>query len=198
MFLLTIVAETTEDNPDHGTIGEAYVNCWINVDDEAEAIEKAHAMIESDGWSIIDTEDVTIVTEDDFDEDDPYLSCFEQALTDGEVCLFHISPKYPVYRMVLKVRGTTDEHDAVEAIAWVCNEALETDYDPMEPDFWSGERITKAISLAADTIAENGYDVLEVIEQTPVGRDETSDEIQYYDDAEGDGICVILVHDEPE
>jgi hypothetical protein len=68
----------------------------------------------------------------------------------------------------------------------------------MELDFWSGERVTKAIQLATDMIAEHGYDVTQVIEQTPCGRDETSDEIQYYDDAEEDGICVVLIHNEPE
>lgn len=198
MYLLTIVAVTTEENPDHGKVGEAYVNCWINTDDEAEAEETANRIIESDGWSVVATEEIDTVTVDDYDEDDPYLSCYEQALTDGEVLVFHISPKYPVFRMVLEVSGTNAEDSACEAIAWVSNEAVSEEDDPMDPDFWSGERVSKAIALATDTISENGYTVTQVLEQTPCSRDESPDEVQYYDDAEEDGICIVLVHDQEE
>ena len=198
MYFLTIVAVATDENPDHGKIGEAYVSCWINTEDEVEAEETANRLIESDGWSVVGIEEVSMVTESDYEDDDPYFSCYEQALTDGEVLVFHISPKYPVYRLALEVSGTSPENTAREAIAWVSNEAVSDDYDPMELDFWSGERVTKAIQLATDMIAEHGYDVTQVIEQIPCGRDETSDEIQYYDDAEEDGICVVLIHNEPE
>ena len=198
MYLLTIVAVTTEENPDHGKVGEAYVTCWINTDDEAAAVETAHRMIESDGWNVVETEEVDTVTADDYDDDDPYLACYEQALTDGEVLVFHISPMYPVYRLVLEVSGTNTEDSACEAIAWVSNEAVSDDYDPMEPDFWSGERVNKAISLATDTISENGYTVMQVLEQTPCNRADSAEEVHFYDDAEEDGICIVLVQDQDE
>ena len=69
MYLLTLVAKTTEENPDHGSIGEAYINCWVNTDDEAEATKLAYKVVAEDDWQIIETKEVSVVTAETYEDD---------------------------------------------------------------------------------------------------------------------------------
>ena len=197
MYALTVVAVTTKQHADHGKIGEAYVACWIDRDTEEQAIAVAHDMIVADSWDALRTEEISIVTDADYDDDDEYRQYYEQALTDKEVLVFNVCPRFPVYYVTFEITPTSNENAANEARVWIANEAIDDDYDPMEPDFWSGNRVTKAISLATDAIAENGYYVIRLIDQCPCSRDDSSDDCQFYDDAEEDGLCLVFVHDQP-
>ncbi len=45
-------------------------------------------------------------------------------------------------------------------MVWIANEYIGEDYDPMEPDFWADARVEKAVAIATEAIAENGYKVI--------------------------------------
>lgn len=195
MYFMNIAAVTTEENPEHGKLGEALVACWIEHDNEEEAVAIACDLIESDGWNVTVVEFVDEVTDEDYPEDDENRAFYEQALEDHEVIVFHVSPKYPVLSLTFEVEPTSPENTAVEAKAWIVNEALEDDYDPMLPDFWEGERVEKAVNIVSEVISENGYRVVRLIEHSPCSRDESSEDCQFYDDAEENGICLIFFYD---
>ena len=195
MYLFTIVAKTTVENSDHGLVGEAYINCWINQEtlDQAEAV--AWKSISEENWEVIETEEVTIVESSDYEEDDPDLAYFQQALTDGEVFVFNICPKYPVYHLTFEVEAP-DEVNDVLARAWVVNECIEDDMDPMNPEFWSGERVKQAISIVSDAIDEQGFKLGKLVSQWPCCREDSANDVGFYDDAEEHGVCIAFVFDE--
>lgn len=198
MYAITILAVTTAEHPDHGRIGEAYVDCWIDRDDEEDAIAVASEMIVSDGWEVACIKEISTVTEADYDEDDEYRMYFEQAVTDKEVLVFNVCPMFPVFCMSFEIAPTSAGNAACEAVAWVANEFLGEDYDPMEPDFWEGARVERAIAIATEAILENGYEVIRLLEHFPSRRDESSDDCQFYDDAEENGLCLVFIHDQPD
>lgn len=198
MFVLTVLAVTTSEHPDHGRVGEAYVSCWIDRDEEEDAIAVARDLIISDGWEVVRIEEISTVTEANYDDDDEYRRYYEQAVTDKEVVVFHVCPMFPVFRMSFEIAPVSEGNTACEATAWVANEYVGADYDPMEPDFWSGARVERAIAHVTEAVSENGYDVIRLLDQFPCRRDETSDDCQFYDDAEENGICIVFVHDQLE
>lgn len=196
MYALTIVANTTAEHPDHGRLGEAFVGCWVERDTEQEAEEVARALIVADGWEVVRTEEISVVNAEDYEDDEEYRQYYEQALEDKEVFVFHVCPRHPVYFLRFAITSDSSDENATEARVWISNEAIDDDSDPLDPAFWSGERVEKAIALAIDVITNNGYQVASTLEQSPCSRDETSDDCEFYDDAEADGLC--LVFDPPE
>lgn len=198
MFLLTIVANTTSEHPEHGKVGDAYVACWIDRHEEEDAIAVACDMIALDGWDVVRVEEVSFVTEADYDEDDEYRMYYEQALSDKEVLVFHLCPLFPVFCLSFEVRPASEGETACEARVWVANESVDDNYDPMALDFWSGERLERAITLAKDAIEESGYRTVRLLDQYPCRRDETSEDCQFYDDAEENGLCIVFIHEQDD
>jgi hypothetical protein len=196
MYLITFVTNTTPEHADHGKVGEAYVTCWIDRETEEEAIEVASDMIVSDGWEVVRVEEVSTVTEANYDEDDEYRGYYEQALTDKEVVLFHVCPMFPVFYLSFEIAPASEGQKPCEARAWVSNEIVDEDYDPMELDFWTGERLEKTIALVTDTIAENGFKIVRIMDQHPCRHDETSEDCQFFDDAEENGLCIVIIQEE--
>jgi hypothetical protein len=195
MYLLTVIAKTTEQHPDYAIVDEAYVSCWIERDTEEQAVARAHEMILADGWKIQRTEEVSMVSDADYDEADDDRQYFEQALIDETVLVFHTSPRFSVYHMNFKITPNMDGNHATEARVWVANESVMDDHDPYDLDFWSGSRVERAVSLASNALSDNGYTAAELLDQYPCSRDETSEDCQFFDDAEEDGMCLLFVHD---
>jgi hypothetical protein len=83
-------------------------------------------------------------------------------------------------------------------MAWVSNEYIGEDCDPMEPDFWSGACVERAVAIATEAISENGYKVMRLLEHFPSRRDESSGDCRFYDEAEENGLCIVFIHDQPE
>ncbi len=198
MYFLAIAVEPTEEHPDHATLGECLVSCWIEREAIEDAIAVAKAMILEKPWRIIRIELVQYVTEADYDEDDDHTQYFEQALIDKEVLVFNTSPRYPVYHMEFTLKSDPKGDGPGEARAWIVNYMVDEEYDHYAPDFWSGERAARAVSTMKEAIREHGYEVDEVTHQGPYSRDESSEDCQYYDDAEDQGMCLVFIHDSPE
>ena len=159
----------------------------------------AREAIVKDHWEVIRTEEVSEVSEADFQEGDEYHEYFEQAKTDECVLLFNTCPKFPVYFMVAEVRSTDSDEGANEARVWISNEivAENEDDDPIQPDFWTGQRLEKVMEIATATLAANNYELIRVIKQNPCEPpNEQVEDCQFFDNAEEDGLCVVLVQDE--
>ncbi|MEM7315809.1 MAG: hypothetical protein AAF497_21955, partial [Planctomycetota bacterium] len=136
MYVLTVVAVTTPENPDHEKVGESFVACWIERETEEEATVFAHETINSGEWKVLRTEEVSIVTAETYEGDEEYGKYYEQALRGNEVFVYNMCPKYPVYRMTFEVTSEHDDDNVLTAKVWVSNEHIDADGDPMELDFW--------------------------------------------------------------
>lgn len=195
MYLLTVVAKTNERNPEYQAIDDAYVSCWINRDTLEVATAAAYEMISATEWDVVGTEEVLEVSAADFEGDEESRRHYEQALTDGAVLVFHVSPRYPVYYLCFSlVPGDSDEPPS-EARVWICNDAIAGEHDPFADDYWSGDRLEQAIRLATEAIGEQGIAVGAVKEQYRCSYDESSPDVRYFEGAEEDGICLVLVYE---
>jgi hypothetical protein len=99
LFLVTIEARPAPGSEKFGQMGGSFVNCWVNADDLCTAERRAVALIEADGWRPHRFEEWSIVSRETYtdwkplDEDGPDLrELFEQALIDGELCVFNTWP----------------------------------------------------------------------------------------------------------
>jgi len=127
MYLFTIVATPTEANPDHSTIGAAYVSCWIDIANEEEAKNTARRLVADDGWAITGIEETRKVFADDFQEDDENLQYFEQALLDKTVLVFNTSPRFSVCKLIFQISG--GDESISEAWVWLANGFVDPDHD---------------------------------------------------------------------
>lgn len=99
VFLLTIEAKPDSGAADFGTVGGAFVNCWIDADSLQTAERRAIALIREQNWYAVKLDTWQMVTRETYmgreppDEGPNPADLVEQAFIDGEVCVFY---KYPV------------------------------------------------------------------------------------------------------
>ncbi|MCL4743256.1 MAG: hypothetical protein KJZ54_13760 [Phycisphaerales bacterium] len=94
MYLVEIHA-VPEPTHDDGTVGGAYVVCWIEAPDLDDAVRRARAEIVDAGWRPGELRRGHVTTREEYTGDnDGQLEYFEQALIDKEVCVFY---SYPVH-----------------------------------------------------------------------------------------------------
>ena len=72
-------------------IGGAYLVSYVNQTDDAIAIQMARDEID-EKWRIEDFEGTKIVTRGQYDDADPNLQYFDQALIDDVVSVYHTYP----------------------------------------------------------------------------------------------------------
>jgi hypothetical protein len=99
LFLVTIEARPEPGTVECGKMGGSFVNCWVDADDLRTAERQAVALIQENGWRPHRFEEWSLVTRDTYtdweplDDGGPDLrEIFEQALIDGEVCVFNNWP----------------------------------------------------------------------------------------------------------
>jgi hypothetical protein len=93
MFFFTFLASPTPDAKEFSDTGGAYVNCWIQGQERAEAERRATELIADYGWSVEALEEAATVTSDDYTAEDEDREFYEQALMEGEVLVFNTWPK---------------------------------------------------------------------------------------------------------
>ena len=73
--------------------GGAYVSCWLKAQSEEEASRLALAVIHERGWKVVSVEEecweVTAVI---YSDDDESRGFYDQAVSEGECCVFHLWP----------------------------------------------------------------------------------------------------------
>lgn len=95
LFFLTVVARPARDSAEAGEFGGAYVNCWIDEASEEAAVSRAQAAVRDTGWILESIKDIAVVTRDTYDDQEEGRECFEQALVDGLLLVFHTFPNEP-------------------------------------------------------------------------------------------------------
>jgi hypothetical protein len=198
MFFLQYRILPAADHPEQDRLGEGLMCCWIDRPTLDEADEFARADLAERKWTVVEREHGFEADESDFDEDEDLLAFYRQALTDHEVFVYNQSPRYPVYWVIAAVRRDEEPSEG-EAHYFLCGEAIvQEDEDVYDPDFWTGERETIARNAAQETIGEAGWTVVEVRQSRPCGRsDVPEDMVDYYDEAEDEGVCLVFVVDDP-
>lgn len=93
MRFLQFKASPKEGTTAHDAYGGAHLACWINVNGEEEAREKAKALIARSDWRIDVIEDEHPLTREGYDEKSDGLQYYDQALIDGEVLVAYTWPK---------------------------------------------------------------------------------------------------------
>jgi hypothetical protein len=99
VFFLMIEARPEPHSDEFGQSGGAFVNCWVNADDLRTAERRAVELIHESGWRPHKFEEWRLVTKSTYEGDDPpedgmpsSADLVDQALVDGEVCVFHTWP----------------------------------------------------------------------------------------------------------
>lgn len=93
MFLLTYHAKPNKTFVDYNIIGGAWVNCWIESKTSEEAQKIARKEIEDYDWYVEKLDEIIIVDESFYSENDDKKEYFEQAIIDKIVLLFHSYPR---------------------------------------------------------------------------------------------------------
>ncbi len=93
MFFLTFLAVPTPDAKEFQDAGGAYVSCWIQSQDRADAEQRATDLIHNYGWSVEGLEEGAVVSSADYGADDEDRQFYEQALVEGEVLVFNTWPR---------------------------------------------------------------------------------------------------------
>jgi len=93
MFLFTFLVAPTPDAKEYLDTGGAYVDCWIQGDDRAAAEERAQELIREYGWAVEALEEGSVVTSQDYLEDEENREFYEQALVEREVLVFNTWPR---------------------------------------------------------------------------------------------------------
>ncbi|NQT20219.1 MAG: hypothetical protein HQ592_10985 [Planctomycetes bacterium] len=92
MFLFTILAKPSPGNGEASDAGGAFVNVWVDFKEQSGAEHIARYYIVEAGWVPGETQEVSIVTEDDYPADDEEAAYFLQAGQDGSCLVFHEWP----------------------------------------------------------------------------------------------------------
>jgi hypothetical protein len=197
MYFLRYQVLPGADHPEADRMGEGLVCCWVDRPSLAEADAVARADITGQGWDILGREAGEEVTAADYEPDHEWLPYYEQALTDGEVFVYHTSPRHPVY-WVSAIVTRASPPETAEAHYFLCGEAVAEEGDDIyDPAFWGGDRGRAAAEAAREVIAAEGWTVAGSLEGRPCERDDPPEDlVEFYDAAEDDGSCLVFLRDE--
>ncbi len=210
MYYVCITVRTHHSHPEHARIDQAYVGCWMDRETEEEAVEEAKTMILEEPWVIEEIESVSEVTAADYTDDPESLAYYEQALEDKNVLVFNVCPRFTTYFVQLDIvqdklnettgKPTGDRLNA-DATVWVSNETVVSeepspeDIDMMAADFWSDDRVAKALEIAIAVVENEGWVVNETVKHWPFSYrhlDKQPDLAEYVDGAEEDGVSLVI------
>ena len=92
MWYVSLTASPVAGTDDFLKFGGAHVNCWLSLP-EREALKRAAQVVEMYGWRIDMVDDSYEAMLSDYPPDTPGFRYFEQAVTHGEIVVFHAWPK---------------------------------------------------------------------------------------------------------
>jgi hypothetical protein len=193
MYFLRYSAFPTEAHPEYAVLGEAFICCWIEQPTLAAADKQARENITTQHWRITERDAAAKVKDSDYAEDDDFRQYYEQALTDKDVCIYYLSPRFPVYWVVANVH---QGEEVAEAHYFVTGESLvDEDENVAVPNFWVGRR-DMVLTAARDAITEAGWKILAIASDKPCGREDLPEEMHfYYAETEENGATLVFMHD---
>lgn len=184
-----------QDNTDLAPFGSSFAVHWNWAASLDQAIEAARIAVQSAGWSVRDLEYAGEVEPSAFDESDgDLLRGYRESLEGGVSLLLYLSPKYPLYRVVMEAAhggaGTAAAHFMVSAESLAGENA-----DVFAADFWDEHAVASAIEAAKANLKKAGWQLMRVIGHNPQDPEELSSEMQESaDEAEELGCCLTFVH----
>jgi len=92
VYFLRFAALPKEGSDDYGESGGAYVNCWINTEDEEEAERFARQFLSESGWTIEVRDDSHPSSLEDALQSDHDLQYYQEAEEHGSSFVFHKWP----------------------------------------------------------------------------------------------------------
>jgi hypothetical protein len=210
MYYVCITVRTDDTHVEHARIDQAFVGCWMDRENEEEAVEDAKTMIIEEPWVIEEVESVSQVTADDYVDDPENLGYYEQALEDKNVLVFNVCPRFTTYFVQFdivqdKLDETTGQPTSegfhADATVWVSNETVVSEepspeeIDMMAEDFWSEQRVARALEIAIAVVENEGWKVTETVKHWPFSYrhlDRQPDLADYVDGAEEDGVSLVI------
>ena len=94
MYFIVTEVRPVEGSAVAAKYSEGAVSCWVRTDAFEFALERGRKFIEESGqWSVVRTIECFLVSEEDYEPDDPYLKYFQQAIVDEEVCVIYAVPR---------------------------------------------------------------------------------------------------------
>lgn len=210
MYYVCITVRTHQTHAEHARIDQAYVGCWMDRENEEEAVEDAKTMIVEEPWVIEEVESVSEVTADDYVDDPENLDYYEQALEDKNVLVFNVCPRFTTYFVQFdivqdKLDETTGQPTGeglhADATVWVSNETVVSEepspeeIDMMDEDFWSKERVARALEIAIAVVENEGWTVNDTVKHWPFSYrhlDNQPDLAEYVNGAEEDGVSLVI------
>ncbi len=95
IYYLQYQSEPSPESKDSDRIGGAFINCWIKAGSLDAAKDLAQNSIRNNNWIILSLEESYVVDSDYYRENKESLEYYEQAITDGEVYVYHSWPNQP-------------------------------------------------------------------------------------------------------
>jgi hypothetical protein len=93
MFFVVLEAKPRSGSKAASLYGGAAAACWINVDSPELALARASELLRATDWREFKVLENRPVERSAYMPDDPNLGYFDQALTDGEVCVLYTYPR---------------------------------------------------------------------------------------------------------
>ena len=92
MFFVMLELVPSENNEEKEYCEGAFLDCWVDCDSEAEAVEKAKDYASSEGWDYVETKEVYEVQREKYLDDDEILEIYDEACDYGVSGLFYTWP----------------------------------------------------------------------------------------------------------
>ncbi len=92
IIYLMLEATPTSNHEEFDDIGGAFINCWINAEDEESAKAIAIKTLKDCCWNVLRIEDCFRVNEGFYNNNPEYLEYYKQATINGE---YYVTNEWP-------------------------------------------------------------------------------------------------------
>ncbi len=209
MYYIGLNIRTHHSHEEHASIDQAYVECWINEEEEAAAVEVAKTIVQEEPWEIEEVSHVTLVTVADYTDDPERMALYKQATVDGNVVNFIVCPRFPLYFVQFDVsqpeigedEQPTEKQVDADATLWVSNETVVADepspddIDMLVEDFWTELRVERALHIAQSVVENEGWTINDTVKHWPFTYrilEKQPDLAEYVEGAETDGVSLVI------
>lgn len=80
------------NNKEGKEVAGAFINCWVNSEDETTAKDKAVEYVNDQGWEVLNIEEIFIASREQYENEPDSLECFDEAINFGIGSIFYTWP----------------------------------------------------------------------------------------------------------